>query len=180
MLGFQSSLSLGLLAGACLLAMPAAQAGSSGTITVQGDVPENCEIRSIPSTVDLGELSQSSSEAIAFDFSCNAPFAYSLTSQNGALEHTTRSGVIGFATSLGYGLDISLPTDGVGISDSCTSAEIELGSVTCSFSDSGTDIALNKTGGLTLNWSVPAPGAGTPLLAGNYADSLTLTISTLP
>lgn len=156
-------------------------AGSSGEVTLQGVVAEDCRIDNVPATVHLGDLGQSSSAAIAFDFSCNAPFRYSLTSLNGALVHVMQSSVSGFASQLGYEVDVSLPTDtGAGITDNCASSEIAAGAVTCSFSDSGVDIALNKNGSLSLSWIAPAPGAATPLLAGDYADSLTLTIAVQP
>jgi len=181
LLSFNLTLALKVTILFFLLAPSFAAAGSSGEVTLQGVVAEDCWIDNVPATVHLGDLGQSSSDAIPFDFSCNAPFQYSLTSQNGALVHVMQSGVTGFASQLGYAVDVSLPTDtGAGIADTCASSEIAAGAVTCSFSDSGADIALNKTGSLTLSWTAPARGAATPLLAGDYADSLTLTIAMQP
>ncbi len=158
-----------------------ALAGTSGVITVTGSVAEDCNIVNFPSSVDLGDLQQSASEVISFDFNCNAPFAYTLSSTNGALAHTIENSVPGFLTSLDYSVTVSLPTDaGTGILQTITSNSVGPGGTPPTFNDSGNEIALNSVGQLTLQWSAPGIATSTPMLAGNYADSLTLTISTQP
>lgn len=165
--------------------MPSVQAGSSGTITVQGTVTASCDILDAPATVALGNLAQSASKVVPFDFYCNAPFKYSLGSLNGALAHSGPPTVVAgsFNTQLAYNVAVSLPTDGgSGINETCSSTAIK--AVACHFADSGTDTAIGtgsgKPGNLTLSWTMPGIGVGTPFLAGAYGDTLTLTIGTQP
>lgn len=176
---------LGLCGVIGISAMPYVQAGSSGTITMQGTVPPSCKIIDAPTMAGLGNLAQSASKVVPFDFYCNAPFKYSLGTFNGALAHSGPPTIVAgsFNTELAYNVAVSLPTDeGPGINETCSSTAIK--AATCHFADSGTDTAIGtgtgKPGSLTLSWTMPGIGVGTPFLAGAYGDTLTLTISTQP
>lgn len=176
---------LGLL---WMSAVSLAEAGSSGVITVQGDVDSTCDIGSAPaSVVELGDLASSAtSGAIPFDFYCNAPFAYGLESLNGAMQRigpplvTTGT----FNTELMYNVTAALHTDGADIKDICASTAIKAAAVTCNFTNSGDDAAIGngvgKSGSLRFSWTQVVDEVSTPFLAGAYADRLILTISIRP
>jgi hypothetical protein len=123
----------------------------------------------LATAANLGSLDQAGSLQIEFGYSCNAAFGYTLSSQNGGLKPAIGDGLIV------YDVDVSLPTDGATITDACTSTAIQEGSVTCAFSNSGTDIATNQTGTLDVKWP-----ASESLNVGSYVDSLTISIEVLP
>lgn len=166
--------------GACLaLALsgsPIASAGSSGAITLSGSVEAHCEISSPATSADLGALNGVGSKELRLTYTCNTPFAYQIQSANGGLKHNTLEAQTGFLNSLAYTVQVHLPTDVSPISQTVSSREIVAGSAT-TFANSGSAIAINKTGTLTLNWDAPEFATATPLLAGDYGDHLTLTFS---
>ena len=149
------------------------------TITITGNIVEKCELPAAPAASSLGDLGAKTSHVITFDVNCNAPFEYALASANGALEHVVYGATPGFAHRHEYEVAVSIPTDGDTISDSCDSSEILATGATCAFTDSGSDVAIDQTATLTITWDDgPAlPGAATPLIAGDYADTLTITVS---
>lgn len=157
--------------GALALVSQLVAAAATGTVTLQGTVGLDCQMTSpaLSGSVGLGALDQAGSQQIAFGFSCNAPFGYTMASQNGGLKSTAG------ANTVVYSVKLSLPTDsGTGISDTCTSTAILASNVTCSFTNSGTEIATNKTGSLDINWQ-----ADSALAVGSYADGLTVNIEPL-
>lgn len=151
-------------------------ADSGGMVTLSGSVEQRCAITASPTSADLGTLSGAGSKELSFTYTCNTPFAYQLQSTNGALKHKTLSGQTGFFNSLAYTVEVNLPTDGSSISQTVVSSNLTEGSIT-TFTNSGSAIAIDKTGTLTLNWNAPELETTSPLLAGDYRDSLTLTLS---
>jgi hypothetical protein len=123
----------------------------------------------LSASANLGSLDAAGSLQIEFGYSCNAAFGYTLSSQNGGLKPATGEDLIV------YDVDVSLPTDGAAITNTCTSTAIQEGSVTCAFSNSGTDIATSQTGTLNIKWPASAS-----LHVGTYTDSLTISIDVLP
>ena len=151
------------------------------TMTVEGEVAPSCSFEFTDDSLTLeGDLPGALSGTASFMVDCNTPFAYSLISANGALAHdgsmqlaSTSDMIAGFVP---YSVTTTIPLedgDTPEISDTCDSADILDGVGGCSLTDSGTSIALDKTGTVEIS----APATGGPLLAGEYADTLTLTVT---
>ena len=166
-----------LLALALALSGPAvALAGSSGAVTLSGSVEPRCEISASPASADLSVLNGVGSKELSFTYTCNTPFAYQLQSANGALKHKTLEAPTGFFNRLVYTVEVNLPTDGSPIDQTVISSDVVEGSTT-TFANSGSAIAIHKTGTIMLRWNAPEFATTAPLLAGDYGDSLTLTLS---
>lgn len=149
---------------AAIILTPAVAMAASGTIVLQGTVESACSISALAATASLGSIETSSSKSITFTYSCNAPFGYTLESLNGGLKLAT--------TVVEYSVTTTLPTDGgTDISDTCTSASIKTGSVTCTFTNSGSAIATAQVGTIDVSWD-----ASNGLVTGNYTDSLVINI----
>ncbi|MDX6749173.1 hypothetical protein SH611_05080 [Geminicoccaceae bacterium 1502E] len=157
----------------------AAQGADQVTIELRGEIEKSCALSAATSQIDLGDLTKTGAGAsVAVGVSCNAPFAYELSSANGGLRHQSPGdSPPGFTGLLPYEASLTLPLDdGSRIDDRCTSTVIGPGGAGCAFSDSGTAIALDQSATLAIDWSAPA----LPLLAGSYADELTLSVAVLP
>lgn len=153
-----------------------AAAATDTVVTLRGDVVPACAVAGLTTSVDLGNLTASGTTTLAFTTTCNAPFRYSLSSGYGGLRHSSGATAPGgFSAVVPYSVRTILPTDAGTIDQTCTSASILEGSVTCVFTDSGTGIAIGQSSELRLGWT------GVPnLLGGSYSDNLTLTIGIRP
>lgn len=164
----------------------------SVSLKLTGTVEARCalDIPNDNTDIALGEVSAGALDKTAeltFTIDCNAPFAYSLESTNGALANTTTTigqGSDDFDTTLDYEVQFKTALedgDTASIDQTCTSASIDddlaAGSADqCDFEDSGTSIAIDEQGSLTI--SVDAEGK--LLLAGAYTDELKLTVGVRP
>lgn len=158
-----------------------ALASNQAKIRLQGDITPECSLLSVGGVrgsspnmnVDLGDITRRGSTELGFGVNCNAPFAYRLEAEHGALTHKAQtSAPRGFLTAVPYDVSVHIPTSGASIDDRCTGASIRSGAVNCAFSTSGNEIALGTAAHLTLNW-LPD---GIPV-AGEYVDRLTITVS---
>ena len=147
-------------------------------ITVEGSIVASCAINGMAASANLGNISQAGSLSVPFTIDCNAPFSYALKSANGGLKHqAVAAAPSGFSVLLPYSVQTVIATNsGAGINQTCTSANVKDGAVTCPFANSGNAVAINQPGSLGLSWSA----SGQPLVAGSYQDVLTLTVSTPP
>lgn len=167
-------------AAACctLVAAATALAADQVTINLTGTITPACALSGINPTAALGNVAAAGAVSIPFTIDCNAPFTYALSSANGGLAHqsvTTASG--GFAIAVPYAVQTVIATNsGAGIDQTCTSASIKTGAVSCAFTNSGTAVAIQKAGSLGLTWAA----SSLPLVAGTYQDTLTLTVSVQP
>ena len=178
---------IGYLVAGSLLA-GAVQAGDTVTLTVQGAVTATCELSGPGGAVNLGDLSAPGSHSFNVTVNCNSPFAYAAVSANSALTTSGGTIVLGqFDQSLPYWLTTRFSKNGGGsfgdgaIASSllttaraapCLAASFD---ISCPFATSGSDVAINQTGTLTVSW-----GSSThPLWAGTYTDILTLTVRVL-
>ena len=156
----------------------ALRAADTVTINLTGTITASCALSGVAASASLGDITVAGSTTINFTTDCNAPFAYSLASLNGGLKHTTISTApSGFAITQAYAVQTIIATNsGGGINQTCTSASIKTGAVTCAFTNSGTAVAIQKASSLGISWTASA----SPLLAGTYQDTLTLTVSVQP
>ena len=151
-------------------------------VKLQGDITAECAIiGSIGSgaasaagvAMDLADITKPGRKQYSFTVNCNAPFAYRLEAQYGALTHES-AGVApaGLAGAVPYEVAMHIPTDALTINDRCSGESIRSGQVRCPFSNSGAGIALGSAAQLTLAWT---PGNAV-VLAGRYSDSIKLIV----
>lgn len=146
-------------------------------IGVKGEIRARCTVAGLVKEIDLGvlkTLDQRQSRDFPFNLSCNAPFGFQLSSENGAMRHETVSGnPKGFLSRFPYEVSLAIPTDGGAvIRKTCESDELMAGE-DCGEADSGEDVAIDKTANLKLSWGP----IGKPLIAGKYSDVIKLQLS---
>jgi hypothetical protein len=169
-----SAFGLVLLHGYAFAPIEAAASEDIVRLELVGHEDVRCGIDDLAPVFNLGSLDRAGASALSFTFDCNAPFAYSLTSQNGALAPNGAAPDAASTGRLPYSVQIRIPTTGGGaLADECASAAL-LAPPSCPFSNSGAAIASREAAQLAILWT-SARDAG--LLAGLYSDRLTLTVS---
>lgn len=174
---------LALVAGAALMAcassavagerpQPGATPFSRVDVLLTGHITERCDIRG-GGDINFGELTgnQSATARVALD--CNVPFDLSFQSARGGLAHATLPGGEGpFAGTLDYTLDVNVPVIGPHASNLHGRYESRalLARKTLS---SGEAIAAGQAQ-IDILTGTPL-GAG--LLAGQYSETLTITVT---
>lgn len=168
--------------GICIL--PKLAAAQTVTVNASWRVMPLCTVAAASAfpIADLGEAGNRSATATV---TCNKSFKISASSANGAIR-TSGAAPAGFANALPYTLRIDVPLDdGSRISASCTSPTLVAGQSACPLSPAnGTGltsagrIATSQAATLTVSWSAVA--LPTRLIAGSYADTITLSIATVP
>lgn len=154
----------------------ACRAATDTIVTIRGDVVPACSLAGLATSYNLGDLTASGSTTLAFATTCNAPFSYTLESAYGGLRHSSGpSAPAGFSAVFPYSVRAIIPTDVSTIDDTCTSASILAGATSCTFTDSGTGIAIGTASELQLGWT-----GVSNLLGGSYSDTLTLTVGIRP
>lgn len=141
-------------------------------VAVDGHITGQCELGS-GASIDFGVLSGNETAVADVPFRCNTPFEIGLQSVNGGLTHAALpSGQGPFAGTLGYSVDVRIPT-----------RDPQPGILTATFD--GRDLVGRKTvssegaiaaGGARLRFRTDRP-IGQGLLAGEYSDTLYLTVS---
>jgi len=187
---FQGRLAACILLGALATTAGAgsAQAADQVQITVQGEVEPACGLSGGSGSVQLGDISVAGERTLAFTVNCNAPFAYAVVSANGGLASQSGTKIIGgdFTTLKPYSVGARFQTDLGSFGDAARQSSALTAaaaapclatafSASCPFTTSGNGVAINKTGELTLQWGA----AATPLLAGSFSDTITLTVRAL-
>ena len=93
--------------------------------------------------MELGDVTKPGRKDYTFLVNCNAPFSYRVEAQYGALTSTNaEKGSGSFVAALPYDVAVRIPTDGTPIEDRCPGESIKSGRVTCPFSNSGNNIAI--------------------------------------
>jgi hypothetical protein len=156
-------------------------AANKVTVTLQGTITPECAITgNNTASPDIGDITKPGSKETNFTVNCNTPFRYRLTSLNGGFQHEAAGAgagaAKGFTTSVPYNVAVVIPTDDIPIRDTCGSASIKAGQITCPFSDSRNGIAIDATARVTMAWTPPREA----LLAGQYSDRLTFTVEAKP
>jgi hypothetical protein len=164
--------------GVVALQCAAQTASSEVRIEVSGTIAPRCGVTAVAVPVGGVDLSRQGQAAFAFPVDCNAPFAYTVVSENGgfALEGAPKTGSTALSSRIPYSVDIAIPLDGGAIVDRCESVNIVEGKRACPLSTSGRLVAIAKTGTVGVSWRKPQTG----LLSGTYRDRLTLAFTLLP
>ena len=146
-------------------------------IEVTGNIKPYCanSVTAVP--INAGDPSKAGSSKFAFTVDCNAPFQYSMQSDNGALRLMNAPAASQDPVEVAYSVHIRIPlTLGGAIDDTCSSASIKQGAISCKFTDSGQKVAINQQAETQISWN----GASRRLLAGQYIDRLTVFVSVKP
>jgi len=165
----------------CLIAAAASQAianPSSISIEVTGTVEPRCLNTGFDAPLRIQDVASAGTDTIAFNVNCNAPFQYSLDSQNGALTLDGAAHPDGnMAGEVLYTVLIRIPLNsGPAIDDVRASRAIKAGAAVRHFTNSRNAVAIDKPGQMTISWE---PGSKR-LMAGAYQDRLTMKLSIRP
>ncbi|MEG2314257.1 hypothetical protein [Brevundimonas sp.] len=189
----------GFCAAAILLAAGMAQAHASGTpviigpdpnlptmpigagnlesptgfdVAVEGRIPSRCELGN-GADIDFGELTGGLSAVARLGLECNVPFDLNIRAAKGGLTHNTKpTGEGPFSGRLAYGMDIDVPV--LAPAERVMSGRYESRQLLSGVTLSSVD-AIAK-GGAVLRIETQAP-EGVGLLAGEYSESIVLTIT---
>lgn len=154
-------------------------------LSLIGHIRSHCGFAAMPpSAANLDDLTQHGSLELDFSLDCNSGFAVKVSSANGGLKRVTAGNDVrinGFATSLDYDIGLAYQTDLGTVSGHCPASSLVAGSQTCTFNNAQTargrsgcgGVAQDMPGSLTLTWQPPSH---TRLIAGNYKDTITITV----
>ena len=151
-------------------------AGDKVQIEVTGNIRPYCSNSAASVPIAAGDPSKPGSSKFSFTVDCNAPFQYTMASQNGAMRLVDApTSAPREAIEVPYDVHIRIPlTLGGAIDDTCNSASIRQGAaITCKFTDSGQKVAIGQQAVTQVSWN----GAQGHLLAGHYSDQLTVFVS---
>jgi len=145
-------------------------------IAVSGSIRQHCAMGSVPD-MDFGNLQRRGlgvQAQVAFD--CNVPFTMTIKGAHGALTHTTMPNGQGpYGGALPYSLSVEMPVRLPAtqvVSKSFDSRQIQAGGVISSNGGIATD-------GMRLAVELGHPSGEAGLLAGEYAETITITVSPL-
>lgn len=125
----------------------------------------------------------------AFTVECTAPWRIAVSSQNGALKHTTATTAPGYASAAPYDVTLNIPYDTGSssgtVTQTCPVAQIDqaLGSSACGFkgtASSSAGLLVPRSFGLSgayIQMTAPAYPGPDVLVDGTYSDTLVVTIS---
>lgn len=176
--GFADLGVLALCAAAMLAASPAAAADIDNVRTleigVRGSIAERCAMGSV-GNLDFGDLNRSGLSAVArVQLNCNIPFNMSIRAQNGGLANARLPNGQGpYAGTLPYTIGVEMPIrrpQAAVVSRSFQSRELAAGRTISS--DGG--IAVD---GMSLSLSLGQPSGEAGLLAGDYSETIEITIT---
>jgi len=167
---------------AAAMTSTAASAGTGSTIAdkhsveidVHGRIGQHCAMGSLGG-VDFGDLNRPGLQASErVQFSCNVPFSIRIQAEHGALANLQYPGGQGpYAGRLDYTLGVAIPLRkpaAAMLTHSFTSREL-MGGRTLS---SAGGIALE---GMTLDLALGRPSGEGGLLAGDYGETITITVA---
>lgn len=149
-------------------------AGDTVSIVLEGEVEPECRLSGLASIVDLGQITKIGSRAVNFGIHCNAPFSFTLQSQEGGLRNTGHTLVrAGFTDRIPYLVRLDIPTDHGAVLNICESTLLT-GSGNCATGVSGSGIAIEQVGTLTFSWSIVQEP-----VAGIFADVFMFSVQTI-
>jgi len=141
-------------------------------VALEARIPSRCELGR-GADIDFGELTGGLSAVAHLGLECNVPFDLNIRATKGGLTHNSKpTGEGPFSGRLAYGLDIDVPV--LAPAERLMSGRYESRQLLSGVTLSSVD-AIAK-GGAVLRFKTQAPeGAG--LLAGEYSESIILTIA---
>jgi hypothetical protein len=150
-------------------------AASRVQVEVTGTITPYCANSITAAPVNAGDPRKAGSASFAFTVDCNAPFQYTMQSDNGALRLTNAPDAVSRdQIEVAYNVHIRIPlTLGGSIDDTCSSKSIKHGATSCPFTDSGQKVAINQQAETQISWN----SSQARLLAGQYTDRLTVFVS---
>jgi hypothetical protein len=166
------------LLAAMALATPASANESDNArsidIAVSGSISEYCAMGGI-ADMDFGNLERRGLNRTAqVAFNCNIPFTLKINGKRGALTHSTMPNGQGpFDGQLPYSLSVEMPVHHPAaqmINKSFTSRQLVAGGVISSNGGIATD-------GMVLGVELGMPSGEAGLLAGDYSEMITITVS---
>lgn len=145
-------------------------------VMVSGKIRDHCALGHIPD-MDFGNLNRRGLAIEArVDFDCNLPFTMTITGARGALTHTTMPNGQGpYAGQLPYSLSVEMPVrlpSRQVVTRLFNSHQLQAGGVISSNGGIATD-------GMTLDVQLGSPAGEAGLLAGDYSETITITVSPL-
>lgn len=161
-----------------------AQSTDGVEITMTATVPDRCGFTPGPAlTLEAsGDLEDAHAQSLALRIDCNAPFMVTAKSEDGRLTNRSASDDLsGYAFDKVYGLSLSLDTDvGQVRSGRCLSTALVEGG-DCILArpgglGSGDGVAIGRDATLTVDWPAQS-GLGRRLAAGDYSDTVTISIA---
>ena len=143
-------------------------------IAISGSIRQHCALGSIPN-MNFGDIERGGLTAQArVAFECNVPFTMTVTGANGALTHSTMPGGQGpYSGALPYSIGIEMPVRHPStqmVSRTFESRDIRGGGTLSSNGGIATD-------GLNLSVSLGVPSRDAGLLAGDYRETIEITIA---
>lgn len=143
-------------------------------IALNGEIRQRCAMGSI-GDIDFGDLNRrglGSQTRVALD--CNVPFTMTITGQSGALTNSAMpQGQGPYSGSLPYSLGVSVPVrhpSGEVVTRTFASRELQAGATVSSNGGIATD-------GMSLSIELGQPSGEAGLLAGDYSETITITVS---
>ena len=139
-------------------------------------------------TVNAGAIAPGFTATVPFTAECTAPWRIAVSSTNGALKNAA-SVPTGYANAAPYNVALNIPYDtgsATGtVTGTCPVAELDqaLGSSPCLFKGTASTtngLQIPRSFGLagsTITMSAPVYGGSNILIAGNYSDTLIVTVS---
>ena len=157
----------------------AAAQSTSLAIHATGTIPSACSIAvasAFPANLNFATSGNAPATATV---NCSQAFKLNAQSSNGGV--TTPTVATGFSSNLDYALNVDVALDNAAdVSASCNASTLQSGMGGCALSPAGAGLssggktATNKTATLTISWTPPASPR---LVAGNYSDTITLSIA---
>ena len=128
-------------------------------IEVTGTIKPYCANSMTATPVNAGDPRKAGSAKFAFTVDCNAPFQYTMRSDNGALRLTNAPDAVSRdQIEVAYNVRFRIPlTLGGSIDDTCSSRSIKQGAVRCTFTDSGHKVAINQQAERRSLGTLPSP-----------------------
>jgi len=189
------AMALGVLASPASAQVTAYAAGQGAVNSVSVNVDVRASVRDrcgfaqggAPSgTISQADFDQSGfSRDFAINLNCSGASRIAVSSRNGGL--ATDSSASGYASVAPYDVELRMVADnGTTATGSCAAATLG-GAGGCGFAGTGSTTnglrlaaASTRSNGSYLRVKANAYAGATPLLAGRYADTLTVTVSVAP
>ncbi|MFK0298034.1 hypothetical protein ACIQTU_02330 [Brevundimonas sp. NPDC090276] len=161
-----------------------AQSTGGVEIAVSATVAERCGFApGAASTLDVSaDLEGAHSQSLALRLDCNTPFRITARSEDGHLTNRSASDDLsGYAFAKVYGFSLELDTDAGKVrSGRCLSSTLMDGG-NCVLAQpgglgSGDGVAIGRDATLTVDWPSQT-SLGRRLAAGDYSDTITITIA---
>ena len=146
-------------------------------VEVTGAITPYCanSVTAVP--INLTDPRKAGSAKFAFTIDCNAPFRYTMRSDNGALRLADAPAALSSdQIEVAYDVRIRIPLNhGTVIDDTCSSKSIKHGAINCDFTNRA-KTAIKQHAETQISWN----DTHIPLLAGQYTDRLTVFVSVKP